>query len=82
MDYPKDTDVLEAFECKAMMQQSYKFSQIQHCLKALHASTKVSIRTNERGFMQVQVSCKLWKPEFVVNLLATNEVLPRLLFSF
>ncbi|RUP48289.1 repair protein Rad1/Rec1/Rad17-domain-containing protein [Jimgerdemannia flammicorona] len=55
MDYPKDTDVLESFYCTAIAQHSYRFSLIQHCLKALNASKKSSIRTNERGFMSMQV---------------------------
>ncbi|RUS30811.1 cell cycle checkpoint protein RAD1-like protein [Jimgerdemannia flammicorona] len=54
MDYPKDTDVLESFYCTAIAQHSYRFSLIQHCLKALNASKKSSIRTNERGFMSMQ----------------------------
>lgn len=55
MDYPKDTDVLQSFQCFQTASNSYKFSLIQPCLRALAVSTDTNIRVTETGFMKLQV---------------------------
>ncbi|KAL1916305.1 uncharacterized protein VTP21DRAFT_5922 [Calcarisporiella thermophila] len=77
MEYPKDTDVLESFNCNSVVKNSYKFSHIQHSLKALSASIKTSIRTNERGFLSMQfmiptADAKFSFVEFVCSPLVTD----------
>ncbi|KAM0747330.1 Rad1-domain-containing protein [Meredithblackwellia eburnea MCA 4105] len=54
MDYPNDRDVLEVFECEELIQNSYKFSHVQHTTKALAASIKTSIRTADDGLISFQ----------------------------
>lgn len=54
MDYPNDRSVLETFNCRADVKNSYKFSMIRTCLKAMSASEKVSIRTDEMGTLAIQ----------------------------
>lgn len=54
MDYPNDRSVLETFNCRADVKNSYKFSMIRTCLKAMSASEKVSIRTDELGTLAMQ----------------------------
>lgn len=54
MDYPNDRSVLETFSCKADVKNSYKFSMIRPCLKAMAASEKVSIRTDDLGTLAIQ----------------------------
>lgn len=54
MDYPNDRSVLETFNCRADVKNSYKFSMIKTCFKAMAASEKVSIRTDEIGTLAIQ----------------------------
>ncbi|KAI8917883.1 Rad1/Rec1/Rad17 [Powellomyces hirtus] len=54
MDYPKDTDVVESFHCLQTASNSYKYSLLQPCLRALEKSSLSSIRVNETGFLSIQ----------------------------
>lgn len=54
MDYPNDRSVLETFQCRADVKNGYKFGMIKTCLKAMTASEKVSIRTDDLGTLAIQ----------------------------
>lgn len=54
MDYPNDRSVLETFTCKIDVKNSYKFSMVRATLRAMTASEKISIRTDELGTMAIQ----------------------------
>ncbi|KAJ3051060.1 ssDNA endodeoxyribonuclease [Rhizophlyctis rosea] len=78
MDYPKDTDVLESFQCYDTINYSYKFSLIHPCLKALAASSKTSIRVNDVGVLSMQFMINLNSKdvtfiEFLICPLAEEE---------
>lgn len=55
MDYPKNTDILESFQCRETASFSYKYSLILPMLKALSLSRKVNLRMNQLGVLNVQV---------------------------
>ncbi|NXR10824.1 RAD1 protein, partial [Semnornis frantzii] len=54
LDYPKDSDLMEAFHCNKTQTNRYKISLLKPCTKALALSSKVSIRTDDRGFLSLQ----------------------------
>ncbi|OZJ01579.1 hypothetical protein BZG36_05235 [Bifiguratus adelaidae] len=54
MDYTKDSDVLEMFQCEQYVSSSYKYSHVQYCKQVLQAASKVSLRVNAEGFMYMQ----------------------------
>ncbi|XP_053304109.1 cell cycle checkpoint protein RAD1 [Spea bombifrons] len=54
LDYPKDSDLIEAFQCSQTQTNRYKISLIKPSTKALALSCKVSIRTDNRGFLSLQ----------------------------
>ncbi|XP_043926121.1 cell cycle checkpoint protein RAD1 [Protopterus annectens] len=53
-DYPKDSDMMEAFHCTQTQINKYKISLLKPSTKALALSCKVSIRTDNRGFLSLQ----------------------------
>ncbi|XP_053159733.1 cell cycle checkpoint protein RAD1 isoform X1 [Hemicordylus capensis] len=53
-DYPKDSDLIEAFHCNEIQTNRYKISLLKPSVKALALSCKVSIRTDNRGFLSLQ----------------------------
>ncbi|XP_073400018.1 cell cycle checkpoint protein RAD1 [Dendrobates tinctorius] len=54
LDYPKDSDLIEAFHCSQTQTNRYKISLLKPSTKALALSCKVSIRTDSRGFLSLQ----------------------------
>ncbi|KAM4050594.1 cell cycle checkpoint protein RAD1 [Anomaloglossus baeobatrachus] len=54
LDYPKDSDLIEAFHCTQTQSNRYKISLLKPSTKALALSCKVSIRTDNRGFLSLQ----------------------------
>uniref|UniRef100_A0A8D2KQQ0 Cell cycle checkpoint protein RAD1 n=1 Tax=Varanus komodoensis TaxID=61221 RepID=A0A8D2KQQ0_VARKO len=54
LDYPKDSDLIEAFHCNETQTNRYKISLLKPSTKALALSCKVSIRTDNRGFLSLQ----------------------------
>ncbi|XP_069820873.1 cell cycle checkpoint protein RAD1 [Dendropsophus ebraccatus] len=54
LDYPKDSDLIEAFHCTQTQTNRYKISLLKPSIKALALSCKVSIRTDNRGFLSLQ----------------------------
>ncbi|RXM30402.1 Cell cycle checkpoint protein RAD1 [Acipenser ruthenus] len=53
-DYPKDSDMMEVFQCTQTQTNRYKMSLLKPSTKALSLSCKVSIRTDSRGFLSLQ----------------------------
>ncbi|XP_014400330.1 PREDICTED: cell cycle checkpoint protein RAD1 [Myotis brandtii] len=54
LDYPKDSDLMESFNCNETQVNRYKISLLKPSTKALVLSCKVSIRTDNRGFLSLQ----------------------------
>lgn len=54
LDYPKDSDLMESFNCTQNQVNRYKISLLKPSTKALVLSCKVSIRTDNRGFLSLQ----------------------------
>ncbi|KAM8793142.1 cell cycle checkpoint protein RAD1-like [Eudromia elegans] len=54
LDYPRDSDLIEAFHCNQTQTNRYKISLLKPSTKALALSCKVSIRTDTRGFLSLQ----------------------------
>ncbi|XP_019908564.1 cell cycle checkpoint protein RAD1 isoform X1 [Esox lucius] len=51
-DYPKDSDMMELFQCSKT--QTNRMSLLKPSTKALALSCKVSVRTDSRGFLSLQ----------------------------
>ncbi|KAM9096165.1 LOW QUALITY PROTEIN: cell cycle checkpoint protein RAD1 [Sarcophilus harrisii] len=58
LDYPKDSDLMEAFHCNQTQTNRYKISLLKPSTKALALSCKVFIRTDNRGFLSLQYMIK------------------------
>ncbi|XP_023563244.1 cell cycle checkpoint protein RAD1 [Octodon degus] len=58
LDYPKDCDLMETFQCNQTQVNRYKLSLLKPSTKALVLSCKVSIRTDDRGFLSLQYLIK------------------------
>jgi len=54
VDYPKDSEVFETFECTTTETHSYKLSLLQPAVKALSLATKTQLRINEVGLLSLQ----------------------------
>ncbi|XP_010723624.1 cell cycle checkpoint protein RAD1 [Meleagris gallopavo] len=54
LDYSKYSDLMEAFHCNQTQTHRYKISLLKPSTKALALSCKVSIRTDNRGFLSLQ----------------------------
>lgn len=54
MDYPNDRSVIETFQCRMDVKNSYRFSMIRTSLKAMAAAEKVSMRTDDLGTIAIQ----------------------------
>ncbi|XP_030322721.1 LOW QUALITY PROTEIN: cell cycle checkpoint protein RAD1 [Calypte anna] len=54
LDYPRDSDLMEAFHCNQTQTCRYKISLLKPSTKALALSCKVSIRTDGQGFLSLQ----------------------------
>lgn len=53
-DYPKDSEMVELFRCDKTQTNRYKMSLLKPSTKALALSSKVSVRTDSRGFLSLQ----------------------------
>lgn len=53
-DFPKESDMVESFQCTTTQTNRYKLSLIKPSVKALAVSSKVSMRTDHRGFLSLQ----------------------------
>uniref|UniRef100_A0A2K5F5X4 RAD1 checkpoint DNA exonuclease n=1 Tax=Aotus nancymaae TaxID=37293 RepID=A0A2K5F5X4_AOTNA len=54
LDCPKDSDLMEAFHCNQTQVNSYKISLLKSSTKALVLSCKLSIWTDNQGFLSLQ----------------------------
>eukprot|EP01087_Luapelamoeba_hula_P021465 TRINITY_DN7512_c0_g1_i2.p1 TRINITY_DN7512_c0_g1~~TRINITY_DN7512_c0_g1_i2.p1 ORF type:complete len:130 (-),score=24.90 TRINITY_DN7512_c0_g1_i2:201-590(-) len=54
VDYPKDSEAFEGFDCTQTQAFNYKMKLLQPTAKALSMSTKTSARMNERGILNFQ----------------------------
>jgi len=54
VDYPKDSEVFEAFECDVLSSNTYKLSNLHPAVKALSLSAKTQLRVNELGVLSLQ----------------------------
>ncbi|GIY88527.1 cell cycle checkpoint protein RAD1 [Caerostris darwini] len=59
INFSKDSDMIESFECTSTLKNRYQISLIKPSLRALVQSTKVSIRTDDRGFLCMQYMIKM-----------------------
>ncbi|WAR02993.1 RAD1-like protein [Mya arenaria] len=57
-DFPKDSDMVESFQCSQTQTNRYKVSLLKPSVKALALSSRVSIRTDNRGFLSLQYMIK------------------------
>ncbi|WBW73327.1 checkpoint clamp complex protein Rad1 [Schizosaccharomyces osmophilus] len=55
MEYPNEKNVLESFETNSEYTYTYRFSLIRQAIKALQAGTKVSLRIDENGTLNIQL---------------------------
>ncbi|XP_056146648.1 cell cycle checkpoint protein RAD1 [Lampris incognitus] len=53
-DFPKDSEMMELFNCTKTQTDRYKMSLLKPTTKALARSCKVSVRTDSRGFLSLQ----------------------------
>ncbi|XP_046562563.1 cell cycle checkpoint protein RAD1-like [Haliotis rubra] len=56
--FPKDSDMVESFQCQQTQTNRYKLALLKPTVKALAQSTRVSIRTDNRGFLSLQYMIK------------------------
>lgn len=57
-DFPKESDMVESFQCSQTQTNRYKISLLKPSVKALALSTRVSLRTDNRGFLSLQYMIK------------------------
>jgi len=57
-DVPKDSDMVESFQCSQTQTNRYKVSLLKPSVKALILSSRISIRTDQRGFLSMQYMIK------------------------
>ena len=74
-DVPKDSDMVDSFECSKTQVNRYKLTLLKPSVKALLQSSKISVRMDGRGFLSLQY---MIKPEdgqtcFVEYLCAPDE---------
>ncbi|XP_074643105.1 cell cycle checkpoint protein RAD1-like [Tubulanus polymorphus] len=53
-DFPKDSDMVESFQCTRTQTNRYKVSLLKPSVKALTLSSRISLRTDDRGFLSLQ----------------------------
>ena|SRR5690554_5522243 len=54
VDYPKDSEVFESFECEVTQANTYRLSLLQPAVKALALSHKTQLRMNQVGILSLQ----------------------------
>lgn len=59
LDFSKDSDMIETFNCSKQQSNRYKISLLKPSFKALIQSTKISIRNDDRGFLCLQYMIKI-----------------------
>ncbi|XP_054724399.1 cell cycle checkpoint protein RAD1-like [Uloborus diversus] len=59
INFTKDSDMIESFECTTTLRNRYQILLIKRSLRALIQSQKVSIRTDDRGFLCMQYMIKV-----------------------
>ncbi|XP_064621085.1 cell cycle checkpoint protein RAD1-like isoform X2 [Lineus longissimus] len=57
-DFPKESDMVESFQCTQTQTNRYKISLLKPSVKALALSSRISIRTDDRGFISLQYMIK------------------------
>ena len=57
-DIPKDSDMVEFFECSQTQSNQYRWSLLKPTLKAISLTNKVCIRVDHRGFLSLQCMLK------------------------
>uniref|UniRef100_A0A0B6ZTE3 Cell cycle checkpoint protein RAD1 n=2 Tax=Arion vulgaris TaxID=1028688 RepID=A0A0B6ZTE3_9EUPU len=57
--FPKDSEMVESFQCPKAQTNRYKITLLKPSVKALALSTKISIRTDDRGFLSMQYMIRL-----------------------
>ena len=74
-EYPKDSDMVESFECTRTQANKYKLTLLKPSINALLQSTKISIRMDGRGFLSLQYMIKTEddNTSFVEYLCAPDE---------
>ncbi|XP_002169940.2 cell cycle checkpoint protein RAD1 isoform X1 [Hydra vulgaris] len=75
VDYPRDSEMIETFECQQTQSSRYKTSLMKPSIKALSVSSKLSIRMDSRGFLSLQymILNEVGQICFVEYLCAPNE---------
>ena len=58
IDYPKDSDVIEDFECTQTQSNTYSMKLIQPTIKALSVAKKTQLRMNQHGLLSIQLMIK------------------------
>jgi len=59
VEYPKDSDLFEHFQCSARQENRYKLALLQPCFKALANASRTQIRTNSQGVLSFQHMLKV-----------------------
>lgn len=54
VDYPKDSEVFESFDCTETQIYTYKLSHMLPAVKALSLSRKAQLRINKEGILSLQ----------------------------
>ncbi|CAL1538335.1 unnamed protein product [Lymnaea stagnalis] len=57
--FPKDSEMVESFQCTQTQTNRYKISLLKPTVKALTLSTRISIRTDSRGFLSLQYMLRI-----------------------
>ncbi len=54
VEWPRDSPLLEAFECQATHAHSYRLTLLAPCVRALAASAKTQLQVNAEGVLLIQ----------------------------
>jgi len=54
VDYPRDCEIFEVFECEQPIKRDYRMKFLQPSLKALTIAKKTKIRINDVGLLSLQ----------------------------
>jgi len=54
VDYPRDSEVFEKFECQQTQSNNYKLKFLQPSIKALQHAEKTQMRVNQTGILNLQ----------------------------
>ncbi|XP_015592921.1 cell cycle checkpoint protein RAD1 [Cephus cinctus] len=58
IELPRDSDLVESFECNTTANSCYKLAHIKPAMKALYCANKVSMRTDDCGLLCFQYMVK------------------------